>query len=108
MNHRRVARQSHRVVRRWFAGAPVLVLQTVGRRSGRLRSAPLLYLRHGGALVGSVVRGHERVRVRPRLLEGTDRDDAWQEFVQMYPQAHHYGEFTDRQFPLIALETLPE
>jgi hypothetical protein len=35
----------------WLAGAPVLVLETVSRRSGRKRCAPVLYLRDGDALV---------------------------------------------------------
>jgi F420H(2)-dependent quinone reductase len=69
----RLARQSNRVVRRWpsaqlamgrlharlyrlsggrflprwFAGAPVLVLETIGRRSGHKRATPVLYMRDG-------------------------------------------------------------
>lgn len=35
---------------RWF-GASILVLETVGRRTGRLRATPLAYLSHGDDLV---------------------------------------------------------
>ncbi len=112
---------------RWFAGAPVMVLETVGRRSGEPRSTPVLYLRDGDALVvcpsnagsdrtpawwlnlrevgeGTAVLGGERTRVRPRLLGGDERQRVWEAFVQMYPQAQIYTEFTGRPFPLVALE----
>jgi deazaflavin-dependent oxidoreductase (nitroreductase family) len=116
-----------RFMPRWFSGAPVMVLETVGRRSGRKRATPVLYLRDGDALVvlaanagadrtpawwlnlqeagvGEVVVGRRRMRVRPRLLDGTERDRAWRAFVAMYPQAEHYTRFTRRALPLIALE----
>lgn len=35
---------------RWF-GASILVLETVGRLTGRLRATPLVYLSHGADLV---------------------------------------------------------
>lgn len=116
-----------RFVPRWFAGAPVMVLQTVGRRSGEKRSTPVLYLRDGDALVvmaanagaartpawwlnlraagiGEAIVGRERVAVRPRELVGAERDRLLRRFVEMYPQAEHYPRFTDRPLPLIALE----
>jgi deazaflavin-dependent oxidoreductase (nitroreductase family) len=154
VDHIRLARQSNRVVQRWpatqravgrlharlyrisggrlgshwFARAPVMVLETVGRRSGQRRATPVLYLRDGDALVvlaanagadrtpawwlnlrdagvGEVVVGRRRMRVRPRLLAGAERDRLWRAFVEMYPQAEHYAQFTDRALPLIALET---
>jgi hypothetical protein len=45
------------------------------------------------------------MRVRPRLLAGAERNRRWRMFVAMYPQAEHYGRFTDRVLPLIALES---
>jgi F420H(2)-dependent quinone reductase len=112
---------------RWFAGAPVMVLETKGRRSGETRTSPVLYLRRGDALVvcpsnagadrtpawwlnlraageGTVVVGGERTRVRPRVLEGDERRRAWKAFVEMYPQLEMYTDFTERPFPLVALE----
>jgi deazaflavin-dependent oxidoreductase (nitroreductase family) len=116
-----------RVLSHWFAGAPVMVLETVGRRSGQTRATPVLYLRDGDAFVvlaanagadrtpawwlnlreageGGIVVGRRRMRVRPRLLAGSERDGLWRAFVEMYPQAEHYTRFTDRALPLIALE----
>lgn len=153
MNDERLARQSNRVVtrwpraqramgrahariyrvsggrlgRRWFGGAPVMVLETIGRRTGERRRTPVLYLRRGDALIvmaanagasrtpgwwlnlrhaGSGVAeiGRARTAVRPRELSGAEREQAWRAFIEMYPQAAYYARFTERRLPLIALE----
>jgi deazaflavin-dependent oxidoreductase (nitroreductase family) len=116
-----------RILPRWFAGAPVMVLETVGRRSGEKRSTPVLYLRDGDALVvlaanagasrtpawwlnlrdagaGEAIVGRMRILVRPRVLAGAERDRVWRAFAEMYPQAEYYPRFTDRELALIALE----
>jgi F420H(2)-dependent quinone reductase len=125
--HARLYRASGgRLGRKWF-GAPVMALETVGRKSGKPRSTAVLYLRDGDDLVvvpsnaGSTrvpawwlnlqaagegfatVRG-ERRRVRPRVAEGSERDRLWREFVRMYPQAEDYTGFTEREFPVVVLE----
>lgn len=115
-----------RFMPRWF-GAPVMVLETVGRRSGRSRATPILYLRDGKRLVvcaanagahrapdwwlnlheageATAVIAGERRRIRPRVLEGDERERLWRGFVEMYPQAESYPGFTDRLLPLVALE----
>jgi deazaflavin-dependent oxidoreductase (nitroreductase family) len=126
--HARLYRLSGgRFLPRWFAGAPVMVLETVGRRSGRKRATPVLYLRDAEAFVvlaanagadrtpawwlnlreagvGEALVGSRRIRVQARLLTGSERDRVWRAFITMYPQAEHYTEFTDRVLPLIALE----
>src|ERR671916_3439265 len=115
-----------RIGKGWF-GAPVIVLETVGRKSGKRRQTPVLGLRDGENLVvvpsnagmekvpawwlnlqasGSadvVVRGSRR-RVRPRVAEGAERERLWREFVRMYPQAEDYTGFTTRRFPVVVLE----
>src|SRR3954451_14871470 len=81
-----------RFMPRWF-GAPVLVLETVGRRSGRKRATPVLYLDDDRRVIvyaanagahrtpawwlnlreageGTTVLRGRRTRVRPRVLEG--------------------------------------
>lgn len=111
---------------RWF-GAPVVVLETVGRKSARPRAAPVLALRDGADLIvmaaaaGShatpawwlnlqasgeatvVVRGR-RHGVRPRVLRGEERERLWPRYLAMYPAAEHYSDFTERELPLIVLE----
>ena len=104
-----------------------MVLETVGRRTGRKRATPVLYLRDGEAFVvhaanagvdrtpawwlnlreagaGEVIVGRRRMRVQPRLLAGAERDRVWRAFIKMYPQAEYYTRFTERELPLIALE----
>jgi deazaflavin-dependent oxidoreductase (nitroreductase family) len=104
-----------------------MVLETVGRRSGRKRATPVLYLRDAEAFVvlaanagadrtpawwlnlreagvGEALVGSRRIRVQARLLTGSERDRIWRAFIKMYPQAEYYTEFTDRVLPLIALE----
>jgi deazaflavin-dependent oxidoreductase (nitroreductase family) len=117
-----------RFMPRWF-GAPVLVLETVGRRSGRRRSTAILYLEGGDRYVvyaanagahrtpawwlnlrdageGAIVVRGRRIAVRPRELEGAERDRAYERFCEMYPQAREYPQFTDRPLPLVALEPI--
>ena len=120
-----------RFLPRWFHGAPVMLLESVGRRSGRRRCNPVLYLEYGKDLVvlaanagsdrmpawwlnlsaageGTAVIGDRRRRVRPRPLEGPERERVWNAFAEMYPQAEHYTRFTDRPLPLVALEPVRE
>ncbi|MGV0852494.1 nitroreductase/quinone reductase family protein [Mycolicibacterium phlei] len=86
-----------RIGGRWFAGAPVMVLETVGRRSGQRRDTG-----HGAVWIGAT-----RRTVRPRELAGDERVRAWHAFVEMFPQAEYYARFTDRPFPLVAFEPAP-
>ena len=111
---------------RWF-GAPVMVLETVGRRSGRPRATPILYLRDEDRLVvmasnaghdstpawwlnlraageGTAVLAGERWKVRPRIPQGEERQRLWKDFNRMYPAAEDYVGFTHREIPLIVLE----
>ena len=111
---------------KWF-GAPVMVLETVGRRSGKPRATPVLYLRDGDRLVvmaanaghdrtpswwlnlreageGTAVIAGERRRVRPRIPAGEERERLARDYARMYPAADDYRGFTDRELPLIVLE----
>lgn len=115
-----------RVGRGWF-GAPVMVLETVGRRSGRPRATPVLCLRDGDRFVVipanagkprapawwlnlqaageavAVVRG-ARQRVRPRIAAGEERERLWAAYARMYPQIEDYRRYTDRDLPVVVLE----
>lgn len=125
--HARVLRLSRgRLLPRWF-GAPVLVLETVGRRSGQPRATPVLYARLDDAFVvmpasagsdrtpawwlnlraagrGTVLVGGRRLDVVPRVLEGAERDAARAALLAVYPAAEHYEGFTARAIPFVALE----
>ena len=111
---------------RWF-GAPVLVLETVGRRSGQPRATPVLFVLQDGDPVvlaanagarrtpawwlnlrdaewGVAVIGRERREVSPRVVSGTERAELWDRLCEAYPAATHYPEFTDRELPVAVLE----
>ena len=107
--------------------APVLLLTTTGRRSGRERTAPVLYLADGERLVviGSnagnehapawalnlkahpdaevQVKGTQR-KVRARVAEGAERDELWRRMNDQYGGFDDYRARTGRQIDLFVLE----
>lgn len=124
---------------RWSGGrvlgrvleAPILLLSTVGRRSGRTYTTPIIYLRDGTDLVvaasnggaashpawwlnlratgkGTVEIGRERRPVRPEIIgEGPERERLWGELVRIYPDYDLYRRKTERLIPLIRLAADP-
>jgi F420H(2)-dependent quinone reductase len=119
-------RTGGRFIPRWFGG-PVMVLETLGRKSGRPRATPLIYLRDGDDLVvvaanagsprtpawwlnleaagsGEAVIGGERRWVRPRLAEPSERERLWPRLVDLYPPNEDYVRFTERELPVVILE----
>lgn len=110
-----------------FGGAPVLLLDHVGRRSGARRTTPLLYLDDGGdlVLVGSrggskappawwlnleaqprtvVQVGPHRRQVVARTASGEEKARLWPRLVDLYPDYQTYQNRTDRDIPVIVLE----
>lgn len=98
------------------AAVPTLLLTVEGRRSGRARTTPLAYVPDGDAylVVGSnwgqadhpvwtlnlmaadmaeVEARGRRVVVRPRLLEGSERDRVWSQLTAVWPT---YDDYTAR------------
>jgi deazaflavin-dependent oxidoreductase (nitroreductase family) len=97
-------------------GLPVLLLTTIGRRSGQPRVTALTYARDGDGLlvIGSnwgqthqpdwalnlrakpeaaiEIRGR-RMQVTARLLEGTERAAAWELLLRVWP---HFSAYEDR------------
>lgn len=111
-------------------GAPVLLLRTTGRKTGKRRTTPLLYLADEGKLVvvasngGSpthpdwllnlrsdpdveVQVGREQRRVRARVTEGEERAALWAKAVAMYAPYDEYRRETDREIPVVALSPRP-
>ena len=107
--------------------APVLLLTTVGRRSGQPRTAPVVYLADGERLIviGSNA-GHERApawslnleanplaevelrserrQVRARVAEGEERAELWRKVNEMYGGFDEYSARTAREIRLFVLE----
>jgi F420H(2)-dependent quinone reductase len=113
-----------RLLSRWF-GLAVLVLETVGRRSGKPRRAPVAYLRDGENLVvvpanggahrppawwlnllaageAIAVLGRERLQVRPYEATGAERERLWQRFASASPVDRYQGR-TSRRIPVVVL-----
>ena len=108
-------------------GAPILLLETTGRRSGQPRLSPLLFARdadEGVIVVGSnfgqahhpawsgnlladpraaVVVGGRRIPVTARLLEGEAAEAAYQEMVQVTTVYASYRGRTDRRIRVFRL-----
>ncbi|WP_194814006.1 nitroreductase family deazaflavin-dependent oxidoreductase [Nocardia sp. XZ_19_385] len=107
-------------------GAPVLLLTTVGRKTGKSRTSPLLYLRDGEryVIVGSHA-GHEsdpawvyNLRAKPEAeieigkekipvaaveLLAAESAALWPRLDAMYAGYADYRTKTDRTFPVFAL-----
>ena len=113
---------------RRFMGFRVLMLSTIGARSGQLRRTVLGYFDDPGhpdayIIVGSAagaakhpawffnLAGHpeqvwievgsSKLRVKPEMLEGQEREDAWQRIVAEAPNYAAYPTKTDREIPLV-------
>jgi F420H(2)-dependent quinone reductase len=108
-------------------GAPMLLLDHVGAKSGKRRTTPLLYLADGDnlALIASkgghprhpawfhnlranpettVQVGSERRAVRARVASGEERERVWSRAVEAYPSYADYQARTEREIPVVVLE----
>jgi deazaflavin-dependent oxidoreductase (nitroreductase family) len=110
-----------------MSGAPVLLLDHVGRRSGKARVTPLIYTRDGENLVIIASRGgsdampawllnlrdapgttvqlrSERFDVVAREAAGEERERLWKLASANYPYYDDYQRRTERQIPVVVLE----
>ncbi len=108
-------------------GMPVIVLTSVGARSGKLRKTPLMRVEHQGnyAVVASlggapnhpvwyynlVADPHVELQDGPvkrdylaREVTGSERDEWWRRAVDAYPDYADYQRKTERQIPVFVLE----
>src|SRR4051794_12048216 len=108
-------------------GVPIIVLTSVGAKSGKLRKTPLMRVEHDGryAVVASkggapehpvwywnLVRhphvelqdGADRRDYDARLLEGDERAEWWDRAVAVWPDYDTYTTRTDREIPVFVLE----
>ena len=106
-----------------------LLLTTVGRKSGKRRDSPVLFLDHDGGwvVVGSrygsethpgwtynliadpqakvIVRGREH-QVTARRLSADELQALWPDLVRIYPAWQDYRERTNREFRAFHLQPL--
>jgi F420H(2)-dependent quinone reductase len=131
--HARLIRWTGGRIRRSFiftGGMPLLVLTTVGRKSGKHRSTPLGYLPFGNgfAVIASnagsdrvpawwlnlqahpdaeVLADRTRHAVRGRVATASEDDTVWAEFARLNPGFDEYRNLTQRRIPVVVLERNP-
>jgi deazaflavin-dependent oxidoreductase (nitroreductase family) len=112
-----------------FEGRPVLLLHTVGARTGEPRIAPLVYSRDDDRFVVMASKAGaptnpswffnlvahpevtieaegETFRARAMVAEGAERDRLWRAHVAEHPSFAAYERQTSRVIPAISLERL--
>ena len=109
-----------------MAGAPVLTLTAPGRKSGQLRTVPLLYIRDGDRYIviaskggsptnpdwfenlianggGTIQVGERSSPVTAEIVVGPERDRLWSEAAKIYPAYNDYATKTSREIPVVVL-----
>ncbi len=110
-----------------WRGTTILLLDTVGRRSGEPHTAPLIFRPDGDRFVIVASKGgmpehpalflnleanpeteiqvlDERIPVRMTVAEGAERERLWKRMTEVWPDYDAYQEKTDRQIPIVVLE----
>jgi deazaflavin-dependent oxidoreductase (nitroreductase family) len=111
-------------------GVPILLLTTTGRKTGKSRTTPLMYLADGDDLVvvasnagdakhpawwlslmagapGAVLVKRERRHVVAREAQAEEKARLWPKLVAMYPEYARYQERTSRAIPVVVLKRSP-
>ena len=106
---------------------PMLLLDHIGAKSGKVRTTPLAYLADGDDVVlvaskgghprhpawfhnlmanpeTTIQVGSERRAVFARVADEQERERLWPEVVELYGGYEGYQERTDREIPLVVLE----
>jgi F420H(2)-dependent quinone reductase len=108
-------------------GLPIIVLTSVGAKSGKLRKTPLMRVEHDGRYVVVASQGgapehpvwYYNVRANPEVelqdgsvirryraheATGDEKAQWWQRAVDAFPNYAEYQKKTDREIPLFVLE----
>src|SRR3954447_9739725 len=108
-------------------GDPIVVITSVGAKSGNLRKNPVMRVERNGTYAAIASRGgaddnpewyhnflaHPEVELQDgaekhtymaRLAEGEERADWWEYSVATWPTYGEYQKRTDRQIPVFVLE----
>ena len=107
-------------------GRPVILLTSIGAKTGKIRKTPLMRVEHGGeyAVVASLggapknpvwyhnIKAHPRVELQDgtvnkdyeaREVFGDEKAAWWERAVAAWPDYANYQTKTDRQIPLFVL-----
>jgi deazaflavin-dependent oxidoreductase (nitroreductase family) len=112
-----------------FANTPLLLLTTIGAKSGQPRIAPLAYTTDGDHFIViaskagaptnpdwyynllanptvTIEIGQERFQVRASIAEGQERERLYAQVGAQLPQFLEYQQNTSRQIPVVVLERI--
>ncbi len=110
-----------------FAGFPLLLLTTTGRKSGESLTKPLVYTTDGNRIVliasfagapkhpawylnlsanpnVTVERGAEKFKARASTVAGAERDRLYKAQAEKMPIFNDYQKKTTREIPVVVLE----
>jgi F420H(2)-dependent quinone reductase len=109
--------------------APILLLTTTGRKSGRPRTVPLMYVPAAAPVLvasnggrrnhpswylnlmddarASIEIGSRRTEVVARTVGGGERELLWERAVEIYPPYSEYQRRAERTLPVIVLQPAP-
>jgi len=119
-------RTNHGKVGGHFEGAPLLLLHSIGAKSGEERVSPMMYLPDGDRYLvfaskagaptnpawyhnllahpdATIEVGDDIVPVRATELPRAERDEKYAEQAALYPGFADYEKKTDRVIPVVAL-----
>ena len=108
-------------------GIPVLLLTTIGRKSGQPRIVPLLFIADGDNVVVVASQGglpkdplwyknlqanpecevqikRRKLKMRARTVDEVERKQLWPKLVAHYEDFASYETWTDRVMPVVVLE----
>jgi deazaflavin-dependent oxidoreductase (nitroreductase family) len=111
----------------WRRGTTILLLTTVGRKSGQERTHPLIYREVDGDYVIVASRGGspqhpawyvnlreqpevevqikgDRFKARARTATADERPRLWELMAEVWPDYDDYQAKTDREIPIVVLE----
>ncbi len=111
-------------------GKPVILLTTIGAKTGKIRKTPLMRVEHAGeyAVVASLggapkhpvwyhnIKAHPRVELQDgtvtreyeaREVFGDEKAIWWERAVEAWPDYADYQRKTDRQIPVFVLTPIP-
>ena len=127
--HTRVYRLSGGRIGGSMRGVPMLLVSHTGRKSGKRRTTPLLYLQDGEdmAIVGSaggtakhpawvlnlqanpeaeVQVGKRKLKVRAHTADPEEKARLWPKLVALFPGYDQYQRNTAREIPVIVLRSV--
>lgn len=110
-----------------FHGAPLVLLTTTGRKTGKERTWPLLSIKQGDSyLFAASYGGHDEhpawylnlaehpdvsvrdgsrtLKGRARVTTGVEREQLFQKFVDVYSTYGDYAKATTREIPVVVVD----